>query len=469
MPGSTSARPTVVVCAYGLLIPEALLAERLWLNVHPSLLPRWRGAAPVERAILAGDAETGVTIHETVKELDAGPIAAQERFPIGAGRRRRRGLRARGGASPRALLDAVLAEPSPVVRAAERRRRHLRRQDRARRSRARPRAPADELVRRVRALSPHIGARAELHGRPVTVWRARVGEDGRVRAARGAAGRRQADGRRRLAARPALMAAAISPARAAAFDVIRRVFEDEAYADRALRTAHGRPRRPRPRARAAARLRHGAARAHARPRDRDRSGGGRCGGSTPPVRAALRLGAFQLVFLDGVPRYAAVNESVELVRRARLERAVPFANAVLRRLADEGRARASRRCRSRRGRRPPLAHSYPDWVAETWWRDLGAEGALALMRAQNEAPATVVRLVRGEIDGVPDPDVPGAWHVEHVDEAALRGGPGLAAERRLAARRARASARSRASGCSTSAPRREARRRCSPARSSPSR
>src|SRR5262249_44357706 len=58
--------PTVVVCAYGILIPEPLLAERLWLNVHPSLLPRWRGAAPVERAILAGDHETGVTIHRTV-------------------------------------------------------------------------------------------------------------------------------------------------------------------------------------------------------------------------------------------------------------------------------------------------------------------------------------------------------------------------------------------------------------------
>ena len=66
---------TVVVCAYGLLIPEALLARGLWLNVHPSLLPRWRGAAPVERALLAGDTETGVTIHETVKELDAGAKA----------------------------------------------------------------------------------------------------------------------------------------------------------------------------------------------------------------------------------------------------------------------------------------------------------------------------------------------------------------------------------------------------------
>ena len=51
--------------------------------MHPSLLPRWRGAAPVERAIMAGDEETGVTIHETVKELDAGPIAAQQAFPVG--------------------------------------------------------------------------------------------------------------------------------------------------------------------------------------------------------------------------------------------------------------------------------------------------------------------------------------------------------------------------------------------------
>ena len=76
--------PTVVVCAYGLLIPPGLLAERTWLNVHPSLLPRWRGAAPVERAIMAGDAETGVTIHETVEALDAGPVAAQAAFPIGS-------------------------------------------------------------------------------------------------------------------------------------------------------------------------------------------------------------------------------------------------------------------------------------------------------------------------------------------------------------------------------------------------
>src|SRR5690242_16413678 len=74
----------VVVCAYGLLIPSALLDRALWLNVHPSLLPRWRGAAPVERALMAGDAETGVTIHRTVEILDAGPVAAERAFPIAA-------------------------------------------------------------------------------------------------------------------------------------------------------------------------------------------------------------------------------------------------------------------------------------------------------------------------------------------------------------------------------------------------
>ena len=176
-PGLDLGAPVVVVCAYGLLIPEELLAERTWLNVHPSLLPRWRGAAPVERAILAGDAETGVTIHETVKELDAGPIAAQERFAIGpdddAG-----SVFDRSAVVAVRLLAAVLADPSPAfvpqsadgIVYADKIEPADRLLDLGR--------PADELVRRVRALSPHIGARAELQGRPVTVWRARVGETG---------------------------------------------------------------------------------------------------------------------------------------------------------------------------------------------------------------------------------------------------------------------------------------------------
>ena len=168
--------PTVVVCAYGLLIPSTLLTERTWLNVHPSLLPRWRGAAPVERAILAGDGETGVTIHETVEALDAGPIATVAEFPIG--REDDAGVVfARAAKVAARLLDGVLADPAPAFRPQEGEPTYAekigpddRRLDLAR--------PVEELVRVVRALSPHIGARAELEGHRVTVWRARVGDDG---------------------------------------------------------------------------------------------------------------------------------------------------------------------------------------------------------------------------------------------------------------------------------------------------
>src|SRR5207247_10152868 len=66
---------TVVVVAYGLLIPEDLLSERMWLNVHPSLLPRWRGAAPVQRAVMEGDVETGAAIRRTEQGNDAEPGA----------------------------------------------------------------------------------------------------------------------------------------------------------------------------------------------------------------------------------------------------------------------------------------------------------------------------------------------------------------------------------------------------------
>lgn len=162
----------VVVCAYGLYIPPRLLERALWLNVHPSLLPRWRGAAPVERAILAGDERTGVTIHRTVEQLDAGPIAAQEGFPIGeldAG-----GVYGRAAEVAARLLGEVLPEPRFEPQSEEG-------ATYAEKITAGDRwldlgDPVD-AVRRVRALSPHIGARTELHGRSVTVWRARL-EDG---------------------------------------------------------------------------------------------------------------------------------------------------------------------------------------------------------------------------------------------------------------------------------------------------
>jgi methionyl-tRNA formyltransferase len=175
-PGLDLGAATVVVVAYGRIVPEQLLEERLWLNVHPSLLPRWRGAAPVERAIMAGDDGTGVSIIRLVKELDAGPIAAQRGFAIepdddaGAVFERAAGVAVD-------LVDAVLADPAPDFREqrgdvtyAEKITPEDRRLDLSR--------TPEELVRVVRALSPHVGARAELRGRPLTIWRARVGDDG---------------------------------------------------------------------------------------------------------------------------------------------------------------------------------------------------------------------------------------------------------------------------------------------------
>jgi methionyl-tRNA formyltransferase len=161
---------TVVVAAYGALIPKELLDRALWLNVHPSLLPRWRGAAPVERAIMASDTETGVSIIRLVEELDAGPVGAAGDFPIGpdddAGV-----VFERAADMGSELLDSVLAlqEFSPQegeATYAEKIGPADRELDWSR--------PPQELHNLIRALSPHIGARGDLHGRPVIVWRSRI-------------------------------------------------------------------------------------------------------------------------------------------------------------------------------------------------------------------------------------------------------------------------------------------------------
>lgn len=180
---------TVIAAAYGLLIPEPVLDRALWLNVHPSLLPRWRGAAPIERALMAGDAETGVSIIKLVPELDAGPIAAQQAFPIAEGDDFGT-VSASAGELAAELLEHALPEPELTPQSEE----GLtyaakigpedRELDWSR--------PPQELLNRIRALSPHIGARGELHGRPVTVWRARI-EDGKLVPVEV-----QAEGRRRM-------------------------------------------------------------------------------------------------------------------------------------------------------------------------------------------------------------------------------------------------------------------------------
>lgn len=166
----------VVVAAYGVFIPDKLLGERLWLNVHPSLLPRWRGAAPVERAIMAGDRETGVTIHKTTADLDAGPIAAQRRIPIGP--QDDAGIVFDRAASLAVdLLEEVFTEPTfvPQPDGAT----YAEKISAADREIDWSRTP-DEIVNHVRALSPHIGARALVANRRLLVWRVRPAREDSV-------------------------------------------------------------------------------------------------------------------------------------------------------------------------------------------------------------------------------------------------------------------------------------------------
>jgi methionyl-tRNA formyltransferase len=159
----SEARPeAVVVCAFGALIKEPLLSEYELLNVHPSLLPRWRGAAPVERAIMAGDERTGVAIMRLAAGLDEGPVCLmgeeriepQDTYGSLSGR-----LRELGGE----LLVRALEQSPPFHKQDEQGVTYAEKIGPADRL-LDPTRPAVELERTVRALYPHIGARLALHG-----------------------------------------------------------------------------------------------------------------------------------------------------------------------------------------------------------------------------------------------------------------------------------------------------------------
>jgi methionyl-tRNA formyltransferase len=151
---------TVVVCAFGALIKEPLLSEHELLNLHPSLLPRWRGAAPVERAIMAGDEQTGVSIMRLTAGLDSGPVCLAGVEPIRAddsyGTLAARLQELGGELLVRALDESppFVEQPDHGVTYAEK----LGPEDRL----LDPARPAIELERIVRALHPHIGARVAL-------------------------------------------------------------------------------------------------------------------------------------------------------------------------------------------------------------------------------------------------------------------------------------------------------------------
>ena len=166
----------VCVCAYGALIKEPLLSEYLMLNVHPSLLPRWRGAAPIERAIMAGDERTGVSIMRLTAGLDSGPVCAQAEEAIGL-EDTYGSLAARLADAGAGLLLDVMDRRPPCAEQDESQATYAEKlvaEDR----RLDPSRPAAGLERAVRALSPHIGAWADLDGVRLGVLQARVSSHG---------------------------------------------------------------------------------------------------------------------------------------------------------------------------------------------------------------------------------------------------------------------------------------------------
>ena len=155
---------TIAVCAFGQLIKEPLLSEYEMLNVHPSLIPRWRGAAPIERAMMDGDELTGATIMRVTAGLDSGPVALQEEIPIEPGDDHESLTDRLAGLSGELLVKALDLREEGSLTYTE--------QDEDRATYAEkvapeerhldPNRPAEELERVVRALTPHIGAHLEL-------------------------------------------------------------------------------------------------------------------------------------------------------------------------------------------------------------------------------------------------------------------------------------------------------------------
>lgn len=166
-----------VVAAYGLLLPRWLLAlpAHGCINVHASLLPRWRGAAPIARAILAGDAETGITIMRMARGLDTGDILLQRDCPIEAettaGELHDRLAELGGELTDRALIELadgrLSGRPQDEAEAT-----YAPRLDKAE-ARLDWSQPADQLARAVRAFNPWPVAFTELDGERIRIWRAR--------------------------------------------------------------------------------------------------------------------------------------------------------------------------------------------------------------------------------------------------------------------------------------------------------
>src|SRR5437763_689282 len=348
------AADAAVVVAYGRILPSSFLRapRRGCVNVHFSLLPKYRGAAPVNWAIVRGETVTGVTTMLIDEGLDTGPVLLQRPTPIG------------GNETAPQLLERLSHDGAELL--SER-------------------------------LAPALRREVRLSGRMGVVKKHET----------------RGGGRR-----------VVSPARSAAFEVLRRVEEEGAFAapllaglpealsaeDRALchELVLGVLRR---RLWLDRLLEHFAGRAGEK--------------LDAPVRRALRLGLYQLRLLTRVPARAAVNESVNLTYAARLRSAAPFVNAVLRRAAREPDYDPAAEITDPL-ERVAVETSHPAWLVERWAAAFGEDEAAAFARANNDnAPASFrVNTLRSESDPLinrlrvaggrvePSRVAPGGWRAE---------------------------------------------------------
>ena len=167
----------LVVCAYGQVLAQTVLDAIPTVVVHPSLVPRWRGAAPVERALMAGETTLGVTILKMTAGVDEGPVGASRTVDVPRDADAGRAYELLSAAAAEALLETLDRMQDGTIRWVEQRGEptyaaKISAEDKQ----IEWRRPARQIADQVRALSPHIGAVTELLGRRTRIWRAAAGE-----------------------------------------------------------------------------------------------------------------------------------------------------------------------------------------------------------------------------------------------------------------------------------------------------
>jgi len=173
-----AAPDVMVVCAYGLILPKAVLEipARGCINIHASLLPRWRGAAPIHRALLAGDATTGITIMQMDEGLDTGPILLEKALAIGRRETTRSLTDALAALGAKAILEALESHAQLAPRIQDSSRATYAAKIAKSEARIDWNADSDAIDRQVRAFDPAPGAEARQGEEALKIWSAELAD-----------------------------------------------------------------------------------------------------------------------------------------------------------------------------------------------------------------------------------------------------------------------------------------------------